>query len=128
LPSGSVKILLVDDERLITSLLERYLQGLHHDVTATTSPEAAAELLEKKRFDVLISDVAMEPINGIELVRRLRSLDTCCRVILVSGTGHWEDIEKRAENLGVDAFVEKPFDLLFMRIRLEEMAYENDPL
>jgi CheY-like chemotaxis protein len=80
------RVLVVDDEVFIVQLLERML-GREHDVTTTTSPTEALEWVrEGKRFDVILADVMMPGLNGLELHQAIADIEAAqaARMIFVT--------------------------------------------
>ena len=121
---GKSKILVVDDEKLITYSLSTYLAGKDFDVRWTESSSEALSLIRAETFDIVISDIFMMPINGIELIRELRKLDRNCKVIMMSATVERAKMEEQMAELDVSAFLEKPFDLDSLLKMLREMTNE----
>ena len=105
------RILLVDDEAALRSSWVRRLQALGYRVTAFGDPLEALEEVRRApgEVDVLVTDLTMPNLSGLELVRRLHELRPGLPVLLVSGHGEgWTDEELRA--LGVSAFLPKPVE------------------
>lgn len=101
-------VLIVDDETLITILLSKYLSDMGYDVTAVTSPKTALSIIDKERFDVVISDLRMVPFSGTDIVDHLRRSGFGGKIIMMSGC--FKGFEKEMRELKVDAFLEKPFE------------------
>jgi DNA-binding response OmpR family regulator len=102
-------VLIVDDEVLITKVLSYYLSAKGYDVNSVNSPERALSMADCKRFDVVISDVRMVPVSGIEFVARLRRSNFGGKIIMISSC--FREVEQQLRELKVDALLEKPFDL-----------------
>jgi CheY-like chemotaxis protein len=104
------RVLVVEDDDLIRSQVERQLRSLGHTVTVTCDgPEAIRALSGDQTFDLLITDVVMpNGMNGRELAQRARSLAPGMRILLTSG--HNEDAFLRGgEGHGGDDFLPKPY-------------------
>ena len=127
-------ILIIDDDDQIRLLLTRLL-CVENDCTAVESAERALELLDQRRFDLVISDIDMPGINGLELVPKILQKDNDAVVIMVSGQ---QTIEFAIEAMRVGAFdyVTKPVDidhieaavrraLFHHRLLEEKRQYEN---
>ena len=69
----SSKVLVVDDEALICTMLERTLRLDGYEVKSSTSPEDGLGFLKQEPFDVLITDLHMSGMNGLELLELIRS-------------------------------------------------------
>ncbi len=111
------KILIIDDEEQIRSLLVDVLAEGHR-CRATSSAEEALTALSHETFDLIISDIDMGGISGLELVRRVHSLSPETVVVMVSGN---QNIETAIEALHVGAFdyVTKPIDLRYLEAAVE---------
>lgn len=79
------RVLVVDDETLIADTLAHILRHSGFDVTVAYSGEAAIEQARSLPFDVLVSDVVMAGVNGVEAALQIRDLRPGCRIILISG-------------------------------------------
>jgi len=117
-PGASSRVLLVDDDASLRRVVEYQLQEAGYAVTSVANAEEALEALRGRTFDLLVSDILMPGMDGIELVDRARVLrpDTAAIVI----TAHGEVATAvRAMQLGALDFLEKPFtrDRLLVSVR-----------
>tara|TARA_B100001964_G_scaffold87167_1_gene98115 strand:- start:2081 stop:2878 length:798 start_codon:yes stop_codon:yes gene_type:complete len=112
------KILVVDDEEMIVTLLSRTLQK-SYDVTEASSGGEAISLLEKNSFDLVLTDVRMPGIDGIQLLETVREIRPECEVILMTSFTDI-DIVITALNRGAFAFVTKPLDTAMVLKRIED--------
>lgn len=106
------RILVVDDEDLVLRGAQRVLQRAGHEVWESTNAKTALHMLDVVPVDVVITDVYMPGINGMELVRRLGNRETCRRVIVMTGGGvlHTaEELLEQAEIAGAERTLAKPF-------------------
>ena len=117
-----IKVLVVDDEKLIAISLGQYLTAMNFDVVWTASSSEALSLIREGTFDILISDVFMTPINGIELVKELRKRDKNCKIVMMSATVERMEIKRQLADLDVSAFFEKPFDVRSVYETLTEIT------
>jgi PAS domain S-box-containing protein len=106
------KILLVDDEPALTASLGKLLERLNYQVTTSNAARAAVELFRSTpaQFDLVITDLTMPEMNGLELARQLRAIRPDLPVIMVSGFSP----ELNQENLraaGICELLEKPIVL-----------------
>jgi len=120
IPTGHERLLVVDDETEITSLLESILTNLGYQVTVINdSEEALARITHTPgAFDLLITDITMPHLNGIELTTKVQAIRPDIPVILC--TGYSELIKKeQAHALGIRAYLTKPISLreLAMAVR-----------
>ena len=107
---SQAKLLFVDDEdELISALVERLeLRGI--DATGVTSGDEALERLREEHFDVVVIDVKMPGIGGLEVLRTISRRYPDVKVILMTGHGSTEDSEI-GRRLGAVAYLQKPVDL-----------------
>ena len=105
-----LEVLLVDDEiEFITTLSERLmLRGIQ--TSMATDGESALRRIEKDPPDVVIMDLLMPGINGLELLKQIGSRNPDVSVILLSGRGNEEDCQ-RGKLLGAVDFLIKPVDI-----------------
>jgi CheY-like chemotaxis protein len=103
-----VTVLVVDDERPVRELLAMLLEEFGYTVLRAAHGRQALELVAGQRPDLVISDVMMPLLSGVELCRRLKSdpQSAGIPVILMSTAG-----PHVAKDSGADAFISKPFDL-----------------
>jgi two-component system KDP operon response regulator KdpE len=115
--NGKQRILIVDDEPQITRVLRRSLTSHHYDVRSAADGESALETFGDWRPDLVITDLSMPNVNGIELCRRLRKL-SAVPIVVLSVKGE-EKTKVEALDAGADDYVTKPFgmDELLARIR-----------
>jgi CheY-like chemotaxis protein len=94
---GKLKVIVVDDEHVIAETLADILNGEGFDSSAASSGAEAIELAKRIRPDVVISDVAMPEINGIETVRQIRAFLPDCRMVLFSGHAATAELLREAQ-------------------------------
>ena len=82
--SGPARILLLDDEETIRVALTRFLRGQGHEVVAVESGRAALDLLEREQFAVLLCDVRMPEMSGLEVVPRALQLDPDLAIVMLT--------------------------------------------
>jgi len=106
-----ISILLVDDEVQFLEITKMFLEkGRGIRVTTATSGDEALELLKNQKFDAIISDYAMPGMNGIEFMKRVKSLGDDTPFIIFTGRGR-EDVVIDALNFGADLYLEKNPDV-----------------
>ena len=115
--SAPLRILVVDDEPPIRKLLRTGLGTQGYEVVDAPSGKAALELLAKKP-DLVILDLGLPDIDGLELLRRIRKLQGSLPIVVLSSRGD-EAGKVAALDLGADDYVTKPFgmDELLARMR-----------
>ncbi|HEX6099539.1 MAG TPA: response regulator [Thermoanaerobaculia bacterium] len=108
------KILIVDDEELIVLAMRKYFEGLGYSVDSAYELEEAQALLANRRYDLVIADLRLTGIGGVEGLQIVSDIHQRCsdtRVILLSAYGTPE-IERESYNRGADAFLHKPKSMM----------------
>jgi len=95
-------VYVVDDEVVISSTLAAILKNMGFDALPFNNPLEALRATATTMPDILISDVMMPELNGIELAIRFKKLSTACKVVLFSGQASTSDMLKQAKEDGHD--------------------------
>lgn len=125
-----MRVLLVEDDRMIAKGLETALRQDGYAVDAMGDGRSAAEALRTSRFDLVLLDLGLPQRDGIEVLRELRGRGDSTPVIIVTAR---DDVRNRIEGLdaGADDYIIKPFDLdevgARMRSVLRRAAGRGDP-
>jgi CheY-like chemotaxis protein len=112
LPTGSGRVLFVDDEDLQVRAMSKLLEHLGYKVTAMSDPRAALDLFRREpaAFDIVIADQTMPRLSGLELAEEMLRIRPGLPVILCSGYSETVN-EEGALAAGVTAFLPKPFSV-----------------
>ena len=115
--SNTARILVVDDEAQLTRVLRTGLSARGYDVRTAPDGKTALEIFKEWLPDLVITDLAMPGMDGLELSRQLRAVSQV-PILVLSAKGE-EKTKIEALDLGADDFVTKPFgiDELFARVR-----------
>ena len=113
------RVLVVDDDEGIREALTEYLETLEYSVVNAADGEDALNKYAKGDYEIILADLMMPNIDGMDLLRRIREIDE--DVIFLMITGH-PSIGTAVEsiNLGADDYVTKPFHLEDVKIRLNK--------
>lgn len=116
---GVPRILVVDDEKLLRTLLSRLVTGLGYQVTEADNGKQASELLEQGAFDAILTDINMPKLDGIELLRLVKGAPKTrdIPVIVVSSQDDLPSVAKCIE-LGAEDHISKPYEPLILKARL----------
>ena len=122
LPTGSERILLVDDEESIVKMGKQMLERLGYDVKATTQPIEALELFRSQpdRFDLVITDLTMPIVTGDKLVREILQIRPDIPVFLCTGFSEKVD-ENKAKAIGAAVYIEKPLAKRDLAVQLRKV-------
>jgi len=122
-------ILIVDDEVGIRESLGALLRDEGYEIATVDSGETCLEILEERKFDLILLDVWLKKLDGLETLERIRAQDDPPVVVMISGHGNIETAV-RATKLGAFDFVEKPLSLektiLVVRNALEYTRLEAE--
>lgn len=121
-------VLLVDDDPWALAALKHALAGDAYRIVATTEPLRALPLIEWEGVDVLISDLDMPGVDGVELLARVRELFPRVARILVTGKGSLEQVAKAINTGEVFRFLTKPVDETELREAVREAALRLEGL
>ncbi len=103
------RILVVDDEHLVRNLTVQVLERAGYDVISVADAQQALELLDDQTVDLVVSDVVMPGLSGVELLNELRDLRPDLPVLLMTGGSPQPERTSRALELGASGIVYKPF-------------------
>ena len=104
-----MRILIVDDDLTWITPLSRLMRN-EHTLLASNKGADALEMFKTGQFDLVITDVVMPGMSGLDVLKAIRGMDASVPVIVVSGYQH-EWFERSALELGAYAFFSKPIDV-----------------
>ena len=117
MPEGSARILLVDDEQAVQTLLSYPLRKDGYEVISAHDGQEALECFAEQRFDLVVLDVMLPHLDGIEVCRRLRSRS---QVPIIMLTAKDDEIDKvLGLEMGADDYITKPFSVREFRSRVK---------
>lgn len=105
-----MKILVVDDEGDVCRGLAEFLKEHGYDVVPAVGGVDAAERLEISRYDLVVSDIRMPDLDGIQLLRKLKGMPADTEFIMMTAYGSKETVIESLR-LGAYDYIEKPFDM-----------------
>jgi len=116
-----LKLLLIDDEEGIRKLLSISLRDDGYDVITAENGERGIELFKKEEPSIVLTDIKMPGMNGIEVLKKIKQINPDTEIIIITGYG---DLEKAVKSIQLDAsdFIEKPINkhTLSMALRRAE--------
>ncbi|MCI0471919.1 MAG: sigma-54 dependent transcriptional regulator, partial [Candidatus Aminicenantes bacterium] len=122
---GQLKILVIDDDPSIRNMLAIVLKKSGFDVTCTESGKTALEKLKKESFDLVISDIKMPDISGIDLLKKIKVISPEIPVIMITAFASANDAVE-AMKLGAEDYVTKPFSLDELKIIIDRAIYKTN--
>jgi DNA-binding NtrC family response regulator len=106
-PRAKPKVLVIDDEALIADTLTEILSLHGYDATPLYSGESAIEWIENSRPDIVLSDIVMRQVDGVQAAVRIRELHPECRVILFSASALSSANRRKISSLGFE-YLQRP--------------------
>jgi two-component system response regulator GlrR len=113
------RVLVADDEASVRDLLIRVLGNAGHEVVAVDTAEAALLKLARQRFDILVADKNLPGMDGLDLVRLVRSHHPHLRAIMITAYPTPAS-ERLAGEMGVHSYVTKPFGIVTIVATVDE--------
>ncbi len=109
-----ISILILDDEPIVCNRLKVALQKMGYEVETYTDSVAALQRLEEKDFDIVVTDLKMENVDGIQILEAAKKKNPNTEVIIITGFATSE-AAKEALKKGAFDFIAKPFRLEDLR-------------
>jgi DNA-binding response OmpR family regulator len=121
---GQARILLVDDEQAVQTLLTYPLRKEGYDVVGATDGQEALDRFAEQRFDLVVLDIMLPKLDGIEVCRRMR---TRSQVPIIMLTAKGDEIDKVVGlEIGADDYITKPFSVREFRSRVKAALRRGD--
>jgi DNA-binding NtrC family response regulator len=124
--SPRIKVLIAEDEANLAQLLDQFLVSRGHSVTTTHDGRAALDALKAESFDVALLDIVMPEMDGLEVLRQLRTEASPPEVIIITGNGTIETAIS-AIRLGAYDYLSKPYRMAEIDV-LVRRAWEKKQL
>ncbi len=119
-------LIIIDDEPEILEILKAYLgTECGYDVDTSTNPMDGLACMVEKKYDLLIADVNMPGMSGLELVMRVKASYPDIKILMISGENDPQNIVQ-AVKIGADDFITKPLDLVDVGTRVTEFLKTDE--
>jgi len=115
--AGKMDILVVDDEKEIADMVVNFLKASGYKAVAVTDPKKAFSMIKANKPKLIFLDIVMPGVDGIELLQRIKEVDSNMKVIMMSGVSD-EGICTTAVEKGASAYITKPFSLQQVKVTL----------
>ncbi|MGR3174816.1 MAG: HD domain-containing phosphohydrolase [Candidatus Scalindua sp.] len=121
---NQIRILVVDDEPKICHLIEELFKLEGYQIDISFSGVEALQMMKRCNYQMLITDLKMPGIDGLELIRKARELNPEIRTIMVTG---YATVETAVQSLrhGVDDFIKKPFNIFELKRVVKRTLYTH---
>lgn len=104
------RLLIIDDESIVGKRLDQTFTKQGFVVSAFTDPLLALEAARQQPYDIVVTDLKMQPLDGLEVLRRSKEINPECRVIIITGYAEMDTADTAFQE-GVFDFIPKPFRL-----------------
>ena len=125
-----MELLLVEDESSVISLIQRGLKYEDFQISVATDGLSGLKLASSKKFDLIILDVMLPNMNGLDVCRQIRKFDEDVPILILTALDQTEDVVE-AFNRDADDYMTKPFKLEELRARihrqLRKVSSNNNP-
>ena len=116
----TAKVLIVEDEVQLAFSVKEWLSGEGHSVTMVHDGKEALDWLGTHDCDVIVLDLMLPQVNGIEICRQYRKNGGTARILILTARAHIDDMENLLDS-GADDYVTKPFDLKEVSARIRAL-------
>jgi two-component system, OmpR family, response regulator len=120
----AIRILIVDDDRDICEYMELLLTQSGYDVATETDPRAALDLLRAEEFHVVVLDIMMPELSGMEVLQEIRTFDTDIAIVIFTGFPS-VDTAVTSMKYNVSDYIKKPFDVDEFNSTLEKILRDK---
>ena len=107
-PNIKIRILVIDDEKDITDMLIRHFRFQGFDITGVNSGAEALQLIESENFNIVITDIIMPGMNGLDLLEKIKLYNGAIQVIIITGYVTMHNIITAMQK-GAETVLFKPF-------------------
>ncbi len=122
---GNLSVLVVDDNKELAEVIRQYLSKCGFDVKIAKSAKEAMSILEKsKRIDVILLDLMLKDVNGLEFLKSIRSHSKQVVIIIITGIKDLNTVIE-AMKAGADDYLVKPFRLGELEEKINEILYKK---
>jgi DNA-binding NtrC family response regulator len=118
---NGLSILVLDDEPLVGDRLKPALEQDGYHVEAFTDPRLALERLAEKEFDIVLTDIRMENVDGIQILDSVSKMSKRTKVLMITGYATMQ-LARKAMAKGAFDFIAKPFKIGDIREMVEKAA------
>src|SRR6266542_2637570 len=127
-PGAAPRILVADDEPYMCDVCTRTLQRGGYQVVATNDPHAAVQALRGDgHFDLLLTDIKMPSMSGLDLANIARENDPTIAIIIMTGFATMENLQQSVQR-GIADFLSKPFELDHLRLAVDQALHKRSIL
>jgi len=120
-PGEGIRVLIVDDEKSHAEVVGEALERQAYEITLATSGNAGSRQIDQEDFDIILTDLRMGDLGGMEILKKARQVQPDCEVLVITGHG---DVKTAVEAIkhGASNYLTKPLDMAELRVLVEKAA------
>ena len=111
--NGGTRIMVIDDEPIVGKRIKRLLEKEGYEVSTFIEGQSALNELDRRHFDIVITDLKMEGMDGLNILRIVKEKYHHTKVIIITGVGKWLT--------ATEAFEKGAFDFIIKPFKIEEL-------
>jgi DNA-binding response OmpR family regulator len=123
-PSPNARVLIIEDDQEMRSLLEDFFLEEGFEIDSVGNGYDALGILIKKPFDLVITDIRMPGLTGLDILPRIRKIQPGLSIIMITAFGS-EEVRRRAHERGVTVYLEKPIHFQKLRELVHQMVLSH---
>jgi len=104
---SSYRVLVVDDEAPVRELFDELLKKERRVVRSVSSGEEALDMLNKEDFDIVLLDIKLSGMSGLEALKKIKDLKPKTAVVMITGFGYDEDLINKSKEYGCCGYIGK---------------------
>lgn len=116
------RILLIDDDKIVSEVVRKLLKNKNIETDIASNADEALDLCLKNEYDIIMLDIVLPDIKGLDLLQKLKELQPDTRIIVCSG---YPDTELESKDYNIDYYLKKPFEVPELFQALEQVLRSN---
>lgn len=120
-PGDGIRVLIVDDEKSHAEVVGEALERQGYEITVATSGNAGSRQIDQEDFDIILTDLRMADLGGMEILKKARQIQPDCEVLVITGHGDVKTAVEAIKN-GASNYLTKPLDMAELRVLVEKAA------
>ena len=120
-------ILIVDNENEFRLRVRNVLKANGHEILEAPSGRSGIALFQGGAIDLVLTDIDMPDMNGLEMIRRMKQVSTQVPIIAMTRASRFESVKKMAALLGARHVFEKPLDMPNLLTAIDQLTHQEQP-
>jgi len=119
-PGEGIRVLIVDDEKSHAEVVGEALERQGYEISLATSGNAGGRQIDQEDFDIILTDLRMSDLGGMEILKKARQIQPDCEVLVITGHG---DVKTAVEAIkrGASGFLLKPITVESIQAALDDI-------